>query len=70
MIINTIVEHDHQEQEISIVLETDTDYREAIAALDEQINVVKRLMDSVVMIAEAINVYEIEHDIEQIQDDN
>ena len=64
------METTQENQEITILLETDTDYREAIAALDEQIKVSQKLWNSVETLARAIDKYEQDNNIEQIQDDN
>ena len=53
-----------QDQDYSIILETDTDYREALAALDEQMNHTEELMISIVRLVDAIAMYEEDNNIE------
>lgn len=48
-----------------IVIETFTDYSEAIAALDEQIEVARLISQNIAEIAEAIEQYELQNDIKQ-----
>ena len=52
------------EKEYTILLETDTDYREAIAALNEQLEHTEELMTSIVRLVDSIAVYEEENGIE------
>ena len=55
-----------EEESYTIVLETDRDYREALAALDEQLVYGEELMISIVRLVDCIYVYEQENDIEDV----
>jgi len=46
-----------------IVLETDQDYREAMVALDDQLKAASLLADNIAVMADAIDRYEQENDI-------
>lgn len=55
---------DEPTQTLKIVLETYTDYSEAIAALDEQIEVARVLSENIASVAQAIQEYEIKNNIQ------
>ena len=52
-----------EQDNYSILLETDRDYQEALAALDEQLVYGEELMISIVRLTEAIARYETDNDI-------
>lgn len=47
-----------------LILETDQDYREAITTLDQQLSAASVLADHISVIADAIEAYEKENDIQ------
>ncbi len=55
---------DEAEENYSILLETDQDYREALAALEEQLVYGEELMISIVRLVDCIHNYEVENNIE------
>lgn len=55
--------------QVEFILETDTDYREALAALDEQIKAAEILMTNVTDLATAIEQYELDNNIQTPEDD-
>ncbi len=55
---------DEEEENYSILLETDQDYREALAALEEQLVYGEELMISIVRLVDCIHNYEVENNIE------
>lgn len=57
---------DEQEpiQKLNIVLETFTDYSEAVAALDEQVAIAEELNSNIASLADAIQQYEMNNNIQ------
>lgn len=55
---------DEPEEYSKIILETDQDYREALAALDDQLKTASLLADNIAVMASAIDQYEQDNDIE------
>lgn len=54
---------------VEFILETDVDYREALAALDVQLQTAEKLMTNVTELATAIDKYETDNNIETPEDD-
>lgn len=54
---------------VEFILETDVDYREALAALDVQLQAAEKLMTNVTELAMAIDKYETDNNITTPEDD-
>jgi len=50
-------------QKLNIILETYTDYSEAIAALEEQVDIAQELHENIAILADAIQQYEATNNI-------
>ena len=57
------MEEQEPSQKLNIILETFTDYSEAIAALEEQVALAAELNDNIASLAEAIQQYETSNNI-------
>lgn len=57
---------DAEEEYSRIILETDQDYREAVAALDDQLKSASLLADNIAVMASAIEQYELDNKIEPV----
>jgi hypothetical protein len=55
--------------QVEFILESDVDYREALAALDQQIQIAEQLMTNITDLATAIDKYETDNNIETPQED-
>ena len=53
---------------VEFILETDVDYREALAALDVQLQTAEKLTTNVTELATAIDKYETDNNIETPED--
>ena len=54
------------EDESRIILETEEDYREAIGALDDQLQAAAVLSDNIAIVAAAIQQYEEDNNLEPV----
>lgn len=57
------MEESEPTQKLNIILETFTDYSEAIAALEEQVMLAAELNENIASLAEAIQQYETDNNI-------
>jgi len=57
------------EEESRIILETEEDYREAISALDDQLQAAAILSDNIAVVAAAIQQYEEDNGIESVEEE-
>lgn len=54
---------------VEFILETDVDYREALTALNEQLQAAEKLLTNVTDLASAIDKYETDNNIETPESD-